>query len=591
MNNDKEFSLDSIINKRKQLWYKHHDIQLDKEFVECACNEIVSNEKLRNELKKNPHKLIELAFTIVDKDKNTVPFFLNKVQKKLESIIIGGSGKGTKSPYFILKSRQQGATAYITALQTAFAITQMNFSGLTLADVSINATSIFNDKAKAMYDRLPECLKPTEKYNSKKEFFFSKLNSSWRVDAASKETARSRTLNFAHLSESAFYCVPFSFIESALFPALTKNAYVIIETTANGFNDMQTLWKKGTCINIFLEWWDSDEYETDDISSLSKLDDDWIRERVDWLKDKGIADNKIAWYVEKYNSLVDKDKIMQEFPCTPEEAFLSSGQCAFNKDKLNYRLDKIRDTKPVKKGRFEFKRYFNPDSSITIKEIKWIDDPYGEISIYQEPNPERRYVLGGDTAGEGSDFFVGQMIDNLTLNQVATYRVEQALDLEYATQMYCLGLMYNTALISIEVNFNIASVSYLESMDYKKIFVREQVDTMGTDYSNKYGFKTTKATKPLIISELRQIINDDVDIINDIATLQEMFTFEKKGDGMYGAIEGDGFHDDTVMALAIAYGTRHQQDIAAPKERKKKDLSHWMFETDDDEENSEWGNY
>ena len=60
---------------------------------------------------------------------------------------------------------------------------------------------------------------------------------------------------------------------------------------------------------------------------------------------------------------------------------------------------------------------------------------------------------------------------------------------------------------------------------------------------------------------------------------------------MYGAIEGDGFHDDTVMALAIAYGTRHQQEIMAPKEEKKKDLSHWMFENEDDSEDREWGNY
>ncbi len=54
--------------------------------------------------------------------------------------------------------------------------------------------------------------------------------------------------------------------------------------------------------------------------------------------------------------------------------------------------------------------------------IRWVENPSGPIQIYREPVPGGAYILGADTAGEGSDFNVGQVIDHLGGAQVCTMR-------------------------------------------------------------------------------------------------------------------------------------------------------------------------
>lgn len=73
------YTADYLIERRKIKWNEDHNIERDKIFRNAVANEIIKNESLRNELKNDPSKLIELVFIIVDKDKNTVPFFLNEV--------------------------------------------------------------------------------------------------------------------------------------------------------------------------------------------------------------------------------------------------------------------------------------------------------------------------------------------------------------------------------------------------------------------------------------------------------------------------------------------------------------------------------
>ena len=76
-----------------------------------------------------------------------------------------------------------------------------------------------------------------------------------------------------------------------------------------------------------------------------------------------------------------------------------------------------------------------------VSGVRWVDDPGGFIRIYREPEPGVPYVIGGDTAGEGSDSFVAQVLDNRTGEQVAVLRHQTDEDL-YAMQVYCLGMWY-----------------------------------------------------------------------------------------------------------------------------------------------------
>ena len=130
-------------------------------------------------------------------------------------------------------------TSFITAYQLACTITHKNFSGFTIADCNDNTHSIFEDKAKFPYGNLPDVLKPSEKYNNRKEMQFDKINSKWRIATASKDIGRSKTINFLHGSEAAFWDVLISDVQSAIGEALTKDSIQIYESTANGYNEFQ----------------------------------------------------------------------------------------------------------------------------------------------------------------------------------------------------------------------------------------------------------------------------------------------------------------------------------------------------------------
>lgn len=551
-------TLTEIVDKRKRSWEKRHDIEYDRELCSAAVNYILEHDELRADIKEKPWKLIEVAFTVVDKQQRTVPFFFNEVQKDFIDHL---EHRKTGIPLFVLKGRQQGFTTLITAIQLAFSITRRNFSGFTVANAQVNTDSIFNDKARAVYDRLPDILKPTEKFNNRKEMFFNKLNSSWRVATASKELGRSKTLEFCHFSEAAFYECSMADLQKSIGEALTANAIIIYETTANGYNEAKDLWDSGTCENLFYEWWRSPEYATDDIEVLYDLQDEWIAKRVQWLKQKGIADEQIAWYVKKYNSYLDKDSIKQEYPCFPEEAFIASGACEFGNELVVQRLEDCRKIQPLKRGYFDYSIEAE-DGRIVYLNVEWVDDKNGDIVIYEEPVNDvklgkKPYSIGGDTAGDGSDYFTAHVIDNMTGKQVAVYYRQHIDDDLYADQIYCLGMYYNKAIVGIEVNFEFEPTRRLEKAHYPNLYVRERIDSLTNRIELKYGFKTTSLTRPVIIADFKRKWRESAgEIVRDRNTLLEMLTFVKNEKGKPEAMIGK--HDDLVMGLMIAHAVSEQ---------------------------------
>ena len=215
-------SVREAIEKRKTRWREKGDLDYDRLLVKSALREIMRTPSLRDEIVDEPWLLIELAFYVVTKEKKTVPFFFNEAQTLFIAEL---RERGTKRPFLVLKGRQEGFTTLITALQLAFCITRKNFSGFTIADDAEKTMAIFNDKARSVFERLDPCLKPSQKFNSKRELFFDKLNSSWRIAVAKGNVARSMTLNFVHLSEAAFYQCDLSEIQAGLGEALVQLHY------------------------------------------------------------------------------------------------------------------------------------------------------------------------------------------------------------------------------------------------------------------------------------------------------------------------------------------------------------------------------
>ena len=230
------------------------------------------------------------------------------------------------------------------------------------------------------------------------------------------------------------------------------------------------------------------------------------------------------------------------------------GQTIFDAQKVSERLSQLAG--PVRRGEFTFATWYSPEANevlIDDSTIRWVEMDTGPIQIYQEPAPGGAYVIGADTAGEGSDFNVGQVIDHITGQQVCTIRGQMDEDL-FAKQLYCLGKHYHTALVSVEANFSSYPIRELERLRYPRQYVRQAEDSFTHRIRQSYGFKTSSVTRPLVIAGLVEVVREHPEWLNDRDTLNEMLTFVRNENGRPEAQEGA--HDDCVMSLGIAYYTR-----------------------------------
>ena len=589
-----------MVKKRKAVWEAHKSPELDKQITDAIAKRIKASDELLRQVEKNPHKLIECCFCVIDKNMETVPFFFNEVQRdfvnKLET-------QGRSKPYFILKGRQQGFTTLITAIQLSNAIIKRNFSGFTIADREDNTKAIFYDKAKIMYNNLPQVLKLNEKYNSTNELVFDDLNSSWRIASASANIGRSRTLSFVHFSEIAFYKCTIADLQKSIVEATTEDAYCIYETTANGFNDAKELWDTGYCHNLFYGWWRTKEYVSQEYQYLD-YPDKWLKNRLKSLEKMGLSKDQQAWYAKKYSSYIDKSAIRQEYPCSPEEAFIVTGECVFDKDAIGNYLSTF-DVKSTK-GYFEYEKRLIPiengegkveEYATKIVNVRFIPDENGYISIVEKPYSKSKngstyqkpYVIGADTAGEGEDYFTAKVLDNTTGKCVATLHKKRLDEDLFAEQLYCLGTYYNNAFLGIEINYSRYPVYHLRKLGYENIYSDlYNPKTAPPDKTRRYGFLTDSNNRPMLISHLVRVMREDLGLETDRETLKELCSFIRHKNGKCAA--ASGAHDDLVMASAIAHYIRRRFTCEMQIIDTGSDFLDELFKDDTEENNQfmEW---
>ena len=292
----------------------------------------------------------------------------------------------------------------------------------------------------------------------------------------------------------------------------------------------------------------------------------WLKKRFFDRKDDNIV---IFHSTYKDNEFLDEDykKLLESYKDTDEYYYnvycLGQwgvlGKTVFDARAINNRIQNI--PKPLKIG------YFTYDyDGLKITNIRFVNDRNGFIKIYEAPNsPEiTNYCIGGDTAGEGSDYFTAHVINAKNGKQVAVLRHEFDAD-QYAKQMYCLGMYYShrdrnnklvNALIGIESNFDSFPIRELTRLGYTNQFVRNEEDTYTGKLQKRFGFRTDRNSRPRIISNLIEIVREHTNQLNDKDTLEEMLTFVRNEKGRAEAQEGA--HDDLVMGLAIAYEIQDQ---------------------------------
>lgn len=533
----------------------------------------------------NTKQYIEKYIKIRDKSGKIINLQFNEPQQRLYDIIKEQKLKNKPVRIVILKARQLGFSTIAESILFKETTTKFNVNTGIITHQDEATKNLFN-MSKLMYECLPQEMKPAKKASNAQELIFDNdtgtgLKSKIRcMTAGSQGVGRSYTYDNLHISELAFWPGNKKTTMTGLLQAVPNlpSTIIIIESTANGFEYFKEIWDGAVAgendfIPLFVGWNELKDYQ------MPYTGFELTSEEIQLQRDYNLSLEQLTWrrWCIRNNCSNDIEQFKQEYPITPEEAFISTGTCYFNKEIIIGRINKIKNIKPLRKGYFSYSINGNK-----ISDIEFFDDDKGYIDIYEEPKEGHPYVLGGDTAGDGSDYFTGLVIDNSNSKQIAKLRHNKLDEDEYSRQIYCLGTYYNNALVGLETNYSTYPTKKLKEYDYPKMYIREVEDNIAEVIQDKYGFLTTKATRPIILAMLKEIFRDNISYINDLDVLYEGLVFIKNEKGRPEAEQGK--HDDLIMGLAITYYIRTQQSFIVKKiEKEEKIELPFALQTDDAE--------
>ncbi len=541
-------------------------------------NEKVTELLVNNpELIKNKRWRMDNLYWIITKDGKKEPFTMNRAQLHFFENYVSVPGK-IYHRHVILKARQLGFTTFIDIFILDEILFNTNKEGLIIAHKAQDAEMIFNKKIDfAIRNMAPDV---------KGAFFKINHNSARKIQVvvdygpeqgstssiAVSVSGRSGTYHVVHISEFAKMCVDFpkraAEVEVGTFPAVPFDGFIFIESTAEGM--------AGRFYELFNERWNTREKITPQLSQVQFLphfynwqyDDMEMKKiqeiipadkmdecEIDWAeyqKDNKLTDLEITYYYMKWQQLGGKGgtdavkKLKQEYPTTPEEAFLSTGQSYFPIAKVAALLQK------AEKG---VKGELHTDEK---GEITFIPTSSGNFEMFEKPEVGTKYIVGGDTA-EGlahGDAQVLYVISHKTENCVGLYRSQVPPD-ELASEAYKLGKFYNWALLAIESNKDGLWVNdALEKMGYINLYARKVFDDITQKITKFFGWKTTSSTRPFALLALKAVfLRKDGGFPSQL--LGEMFSFIRNIKGKPEAM--DKKNDDVVMAASIGYAVLQEQ--------------------------------
>ena len=236
-------------------------------------------------------------------------------------------------------------------------------------------------------------------------------------------------------------------------------------------------------------------------------------------------------YLQMFNSYTNPDYAFQEYPSTPEEAFMNTGTPVFK-------------TSVIKN---------------LITPAYTIDDIYTDLRIYKQPEQWKQYVFGGDTSEgvAGGDYSCIIVRERETAELCACYYghtdpwewlcsiVQHLVDLGY---WWRIGVEKNNtgyAFYSVAKNYAF----------YPLLFVQNTVDKVYNRLTQEIGWETTPKTRPIIMTDYKQAINKGYITQEDERIVKEMFTFIYN-DKMKEEAQV-GYHDDGIMTDSIV---RHMRN-------------------------------
>lgn len=505
----------------------------------------VANSKKLEWLWRDENKIefIETFIKIVDKNGDTVPFKLTPEQRDFVN--------GLKSKNLVLKSRQLGLSVCTIALSIRACIVKPNTNCLLVSHTQSSTNAIFQ-KLKDQWDSVPDWIKPQTTTNNRQALTFTNGSSITCLTAGHKDVGRGSTYNggIVHLSEYAFWADPERQLNS-LMQACSESSTLIIESTANGFNNFSELYYgavngDNAFNHYFFNWINGstlfkgqyeqcvEEYKAlhnGNMLTVGELD---AEEKN--LMDLGATLEQLVWRRAKVG-ISGLDKFHQEYPSTPDEAYISTGFSVFSKEKIQKKIGNLR--------------------AKCLENVNGLPDilkPYlgNALQLWETVKKNKRYYLGCDLSeGLSRDFSVVEIFKEGGVH-VGEFRSNSIKPYEMADIIYALGMYFNKGLLCIERASG--GLSVIERLRYNGRTYMNMVKYKSFDQFNREvwipGFDTNVKTKSLVINDLREYFDKGYIQVKSKVALGEMKTYMVDDNGKMTAPQG--MHDDCVMALALA---------------------------------------
>ena len=486
----------------------------------------------------------EEQIQIVTKDatQGFVPFKLNRCQEIITEKLNEQLKETGRVRAIILKARQQGISTYCAGRVFWKSYFSPHARSVVMAHDSATSDALFN-MSKNLIKNMNKELAPEELRSNAKEIIikspaFSNRDAiaSYRLyTAGSPEAGRGTTPTIAHLSEVAFWQHDEKIL-AGLFQGISQAAgtEVILESTANGAQgEFYRLWKGAVngdneYIPIFLPWFITPEYTREPPENMeTTVEEEKLIEKFD------LTLGQIYWRRLKIAE-GGKLKFQQEYPSTADEAFIVSGSNVFNIEKLDALIPRT----VLRRSEWD------PASKM------FDENREGNLQIYDYPQWEEPYVIGADVSlGVGQDYSSAVVMNNKH-EVVALYRNNRIDPSLWGELLFYLGRYYNNAFLAVESNsMGIATLQKLDSMGYVNLYRQTKVANVSNEEGERLGFRTTSATKPAIIGNLKNLIDNEGIMIPSPVMIQELKDYISTDTGKTEA--APGCYDDTVISLAI----------------------------------------
>ncbi len=262
----------------------------------------------------------------------------------------------------------------------------------------------------------------------------------------------------------------------------------------------------------------------------------------------------------------DVELFHQEYPTTPEEAFLSSGRPVFDHKELARH--------PVIKGASGELEIVEQAGGMQRRMLFVSrEEDRGSLTVWKKPERGRLYTIGADPSkgvdvstakrGENPDFSVAFVADTLTGEQVALYRARTRPG-AFGETLAILARYYNWAFVCPEAN-DAGFIDAFVKMEYplELIYNRERDPTDKRSLRiQEIGFETTSLSRSWLIGAGEQAIRDMTIQIHSSVVISECQTFVIKPNGKKE--HQDDRHDDCVIALCLTEIGRRQAPRLPP---------------------------